>query len=171
MLGVFLRLPDIWRTLILLDFILTWLPFEFCLSISFGNFLKCVRLRAKQVCALNLRQCDLRNAFMHGFWWMLREVGMLQQRKSNQTIMICRFLGNFFHYVFGVVLEVELKKGQWKGKMWIKCHKRSQQKNILCCVSLSIIIFNNVLLQLPIFYQTLPCFIHFTSEKQKHKKC
>lgn len=75
-----------------------------------GHFLKCVFvcLRAKQVCALpNLRQCDLRNAFMHGFWWMLREVGMLQQRKSNQTIMICRFSGNFFHYVFGVVLGVE----------------------------------------------------------------
>lgn len=104
-----------------------WFHFDFYFSslpsISFGALPKnvCSSSSETSLRALpNLRQCDLRNAFMHGFWWMLREVGMLQQRKSNQTIMICRFLGNFFHYVFGVVLGVESKKSQWKGRMLIK---------------------------------------------------
>lgn len=114
-----------------------------------------------------------RNIFMHGFWWMPREMNAEEQGKSNQKHNDMRwfFAGQFFHYFFSLAwFSIRNQKKEHEKRTAIK---GVNKRNILCVLS-PIIIFNNVLLQLPIFYQTFN--IHqparmFYSFHINNKKC
>lgn len=173
--------------ILLFDFTF-WLPFEF----SFCSR-ALPKISAKQV-FFNLKQWDQyisthqwwRTYLCTVFWWMPHEMNAARcRKKAIKNIMICdekEFSGQFFPLLFrrGSLEsgnEIKKEQGTWNRVFGRRRGTKNVNKNAIKGVNkriffvFSIIIFNNVLLQLPIFYQTIQRMFYSFHKYISNEKC